>query len=383
MISRPHLVRQVKRALRDNPVVVLLGPRQCGKTTLAGIIAKQRRSEYFDLENPTDLARLSEPMLAFEGLEGLAIIDEVQRKPDLFAVLRVLADRRGGKLKFLLLGSASPHLVKGVSESLAGRAAFIEMSGFDLREVKSEHYKKLWVRGSFPRSFLARNEPASYQWRNDFVRTFLERDIPQLGINIPSQTLRRFWTMIAHYHGQIWNAAAFARSLGNSEKAVRRYIDILADAYVVRQLQPWHENLRKRQVKAPKVYIRDTGLLHTLLSLETYRDLSGHPQMGSSWEGFCVEQVLALTGSENSYYWATYSKAEIDLLVFRGGKRIGFEFKCADAPRMTKSIHIAMADLCLNKVFVLYPGSSSYRIHDKVEVLSIGDMGLLEEKIGL
>ncbi len=377
MIERPNLIRRLEKALRNNPIAVLLGPRQCGKTTLAGMIGQRRKCEYFDLEKPSDLARLSAPMLALENLRGLAIIDEVQRKPELFELLRVLADRPKSKLKFLLLGSTSLHLVRGVSESLAGRAAFIEMSGFDLQEVGYESYRKLWTRGSFPRSYLARSESASRQWRNDFIRTFLERDIPQLGISIPAQTLRRFWTMIAHYHGQIWNAAEFARSLGRSEKTSRRYFDLLADAYVIRQLQPWHENLRKRQVKAPKMYVRDTGLLHSLLSIDTEKDLASHPKLGASWEGFVIEQILAIMGVENAYYWSAYSGAEIDLLIFKKGKRLGFEFKCSDAPRMTKSIHNAMDDLKLDKVFVVYPGKESYRIAKNVEVISVLDTNSL------
>ena len=374
MIERQDVVQRVEKALRHNPVAVLLGPRQCGKTTLAGMIGRRRKCEYFDLENPPDAARLSAPMLALENLRGLAIIDEVQRKPELFEILRVLADRPKRKARFLLLGSASPHLVRGVSETLAGRAAFIEMGGFDLREISHTSYRKLWLRGSFPRSYLARSETASCQWRNNFIRTFLERDIPQLGISIPAQALRRFWTMIAHYHGQVWNAAEFARSLGSSEKTARSYFDLLAGVYVIRQLQPWHENLGKRQVKAPKMYVRDTGLLHTLLSLETYRELSGHPKLGASWEGFCMEQVLAMTGAESTYYWSTYSGAEIDLLVFRGGRRLGFEFKCSDAPRTTKSIRNAQKDLRLDKVFIIYPGSVSYEIGKNVKVLSILDI---------
>ena len=380
MIERPELIRRVKRGLRDNRVTVLLGPRQCGKTTLAGMIGRQRKCEYFDLEDPRDLARLSAPMLALEDLRGLATIDEVQRKPELFELLRVLADRPNSKLRFLLLGSASPHLVRGVSETLAGRAAFIEMGGFDLGEIGHDNYRKLWMRGGFPRSYLARSEAVSRQWRDNFIRSFLERDIPQLGISVPAQTLRRFWTMAAHYHGQVWNGAQFARSLGSSEKTARRYFDLLSGAYVIRQLQPWHENLRKRQVKAPKMYVRDTGLLHALLSLETERDLSAHPKRGASWAGFCMEQVLAVLGVSEAYYWSTYSGPEIDLLVFSGGRRIGFEFKCADAPRMTKSIDVARSDLGLNKMFVIYPGGMSYKIDKDVEVVSILDVHSLAQR---
>ncbi|GAG71768.1 unnamed protein product, partial [marine sediment metagenome] len=266
MVPRIELIKTVTYALRHNPVVALLGPRQCGKTTLARMIIKRRKTEYFDLEDHTDLVRLSAPMLTLENQSGLIIIDEVQRKPELFEIFRVLVDRPVTKSKFLLLGSASPHLVQGVSESLAGRVSIVEMSGFDLGEVRYDRFKKLWFRGSFPRSYLAKSDRLSFQWQNDFIKTFFERDIPQLGISIPSQTLRRFWTMVAHFHGQIWNAAEFARSLGSSEATARRYLDLLSGTYVIRQLQPWFENIRKRQVKAPKIYIRDSGLLHALLA---------------------------------------------------------------------------------------------------------------------
>ena len=377
MIDRPELLRRLAAALRDNPVAVLLGPRQCGKTTLARKFAERRRCEYFDLEDPADQARLASPVFALEGLRGLVIIDEVQRQPKLFEVLRVLADRARTRRKFLLLGSASPGLVRGVSETLAGRAAFIEMGGFEAREIGTDNYRRLWTRGGFPRSYLARTEKASCQWRRDFVRTFLERDLPQLGVTTPAATLRRFWTMVAHYHGQVWNASELARALGNNEKTTRRYLDLLAGAYVLRPLQPWHENLRKRQVKAPKVYIRDSGLLHALLALETHRDLLSHPKLGASWEGFGIEQVLAVTRSDEAYYWAAHAGPATDLLNFRKGKRLGFEFRCADAPRMTRSIHTAMTDLKLDRVFVVYPGRKSYPIEKNVEALSILDIGSL------
>ena len=378
MIDRPHLTRRVSSALRHNPVVVLLGPRQCGKTTLGRAIAARRKSEYFDLEDPSDLSRLSAPMFALGHLRGLVVIDEVQRKPELFEILRVLADRPGPKAKFLLLGSASPHLVRGVSESLAGRAGFVEMSGFDLREIGPQNYRRLWVRGSFPRSYLARGEAVSSQWRGDFIRMFLERDIPQLGISIPARTLRRFWTMIAHYHGRIWNAAEFARSMGGSETTMRRYLDLLSGAYVIRQLPPWHENLRKRQVKSPKMYVRDTGLLHALLSLTTSKAILSHPKLGASWEGFGIEQVLGVTGARDAYFWACHSGAELDLLLFRNGKRVGFEFKCADAPTMTRAIHAAISDLKLDRVFIVCPAGKSYRLERRVEVLSILDVESLQ-----
>lgn len=375
IVDRPHFLQSIRRRLKYAPVVALVGPRQCGKTTLARIIAKERVSEYFDLENPADMSRLASPMLALEGLSGLVIIDEIQRKPELFAILRVLADRdTRKKASFLVLGSASPHLIRGISESLAGRVAFVELGGFDLREIGSVNFDKLWQRGSFPRSYLARSEELSVEWRNDFIKTFLERDIPQLGISIPAQALRRFWVMIAHFHGQTWNAAEFARSLGSSEGTARRYLDLLSGAYMVRQLQPWFENIRKRQVKAPKIYIRDSGVLHALLSIQNRRSLSSHIKYGASWEGFALEQVLSVPAAQDAYFWATHGGAELDLLLFRNGKRIGFEFKCSDAPRMTKSIQTAVRDLNLHRVFVVYPGAKSYLIDRKATVVSIRDL---------
>jgi len=374
MIDRPHYISRIETALRHNPVVAMLGPRQCGKTTLSRVIARQRKCEYFDLEDPVDLSRLSAPLLALGDLSGLIIIDEVQRKPELFEILRVLVDRPQTEAKFLLLGSASPHLVRGVSESLAGRLAFVDMSGFDVREVGLENFSILWSRGSFPRSYLAPSDKTSYRWRNDFIKTFLERDIPQLGISIPSLTLRRFWTMIAHYHGQVWNAAEFARSIGRSEATARRYLDILSGAFVIRQLQPWHENLKKRQVKSPKVYIRDSGLLHTLLSLPKTDGILMHPKLGASWEGFAIEQVLAITEKQDVYFWATHAGAELDLLVFKDGKRLGFEIKYTDAPKITKSMLIATDDLKLDQIYIIYPGRKSYPLDKHIYVMSILDI---------
>lgn len=318
-------------------------------------------------------------MLALEGLETLVILDEAQRKPDLFPILRVLIDRPESKARFLLLGSASPHLVRGVSESLAGRVGLVEMGGFDIREVGPENFRQLWLRGGFPRSYLAPDDKASHQWRLDFVQTFLERDVPQLGISIPAERLRRFWMMVAHYHGQVWNAAQLARSLGLSESTVSRYLDVLVGAFVVRTLPPWHENLRKRQVKSPKIYLRDSGLLHALLGLESDAALAGHPKFGASWEGFALEQVLAVTGWRDVYFWATHAGAELDLLAMPNGRRIGLEFKCADAPQMTKSIRTAIEDLRLDRVFVVYPGNISYALDGNVQVVSIVE---LEEFLG-
>lgn len=371
MIKRPTAFERIVGAFRVHPVVALLGPRQCGKTTLALMLAKGRKSTYFDLENPADVRRLTSPLLALEGLSNLVIIDEVQRQPALFEILRVLVDRPKNAARFLLLGSASLHLVKGVSESLAGRIGFVDLSGFDLREVGSRHAVRLWTRGGFPRSFLAPDDSSSLVWRDNFVRTFLERDIPQLGISIPAMTLRRFWTMIAHYHGQIWNAADFARSLGTSENTARRHLDILAGAYMVRILPPWFENLGKRQVKAPKVYIRDSGLFHALLRLPTPAEIQSHPKLGASWEGFALEQVLSILDAGDAYFWATHSGAELDLLLTIGGRRIGFEFKYGDAPGRTRSMISALHDLKLKRLFIVYPGDQDYEIDDKIAVLSI------------
>ncbi|MFC1782750.1 ATP-binding protein [Planctomycetota bacterium] len=372
MIERYKLITSIHDVLEVNPTVVLSGPRQCGKTTIARIIAGQRQSEYFDLEDPIDLARLEPPMTMLKSLKGLVVIDEVQRKPELFEILRVLADRPDSNTKFLLLGSASFQLNKAVSETLAGRVGLIDMGGFDLGEIGYENFQKLWIKGSFPRSYLAPSEKVSYKWRSDFTRTFLERDIPQLGITIPAQTLRRFWIMIAHYHGQIWNAAEFARSLGRGEKAARHYLDILTGSYMVRQLQPWHENIKKRQVKSPKIYIRDSGLLHCLLSLENSKSVFSHPKLGASWEGFCIEQVLSILEiEEQAWFWATHSGAEVDLMVFRGGKRLGFEFKYTDAPKLSKSIHIAIDNLGLDHLYVIYPGEKDFMMADNVYALPI------------
>ncbi len=374
MIRRRALAGTVKTLLQQSPVVALLGPRQCGKTTLARSIARTQRSEYFDLEDPADSARLATPQLVLERLQGLVVIDEIQRKPDLFEILRVLADRPRRKTRFLVLGSASPHLVRGASESLAGRIRFVEMSGFDLSEVGLPHFQRLWLRGGMPRSFLASSEARSLAWRNDFVRTFLERDIPQLGISIPSETLRRFWTMVAHYHGQVWNGAEFARALGSSEPTARRHLDLLTGAYVVRQIQPWFENTGKRQVKSPKIYVRDSGLLHALLTLRTQKDLMRHPKYGASWEGFAIEQILSAAKSSSVFFWGTHGGAELDFLLMRGGRRFGFEMKCVDAPRLSRSMHVALEDLSLTRLYVVYPGTRSYPLHRKAEALALADL---------
>ncbi len=375
MIERSSLREAVASALVNNPVVALLGPRQCGKTTLASMISAARDDgEYFDLENPVDIGRLSAPMQALAPLRGLVIIDEIQRQPELFELLRVLVDQPESNAAFLVLGSASPELVKGASESLAGRVGFIDMSGFSLAEIGHERRQALWTRGGFPRSFLASSDDASYAWRQDFIRTFLERDIPQLGIAIPAGTLRRFWTMLAHCHGQLWNGAEFARALGSSEPTARRYLDLLCGAYTVRALPPWYENLKKRQVKSPKVYIRDSGLLHALLAIETQRDLQAHPKLGASWEGFVLEQVLVAARTRDVYFWATHGGAELDFLAFKHGRRYGIDIKYADAPTMTKSLRIAMEDLRLHRASIVYPGDRAYALDDKVRVIPVSQI---------
>lgn len=372
MIPRPEPIRQITTSFKVHPATALLGPRQCGKTTLAHMIAEQEQPvTLFDLENPIDIQRLSAPMQALKDLEGLVILDEVQRKPELFELLRVLVDRPKQNRRFLLLGSASPRLVKGVSETLAGRIGFVDLAGFHLWEIDLRLQNRLFVRGGFPRSFLAESRSESIQWRESFIRTFLERDIPQLGITIAAETLRRFWTMVAHFHGRIWNAAEFARSLGATEPTARRYLDILSGAYMVRILPPWFENLKKRQVKAPKIYIRDSGLLHSLLQIPTLADLQGNPKVGASWEGFALEHIVRVFGAGDAYFWATHAGAELDLMLIIMGKRYGFEFKYADAPGRTRSMRIVIQDLGLDHLWVIYPGDQVYALDDKITVIPL------------
>ena len=353
--------------------MALLGPRQCGKTTLARQFSEKSQSTYFDLENPVDLARLSEPKTALESLRGLVVIDEVQRHPDLFAILRVLLDRKPVQARFLILGSASPELLRRSFETLAGRVAIVEMGGFMLEELEKPDLNRLWLRGGFPRSFLARTDAASTAWREDFIRTFLERDLAQLGVKVPAGTMRRFWTMTAHYSGGIWNNSEIGRSLGEAHTTVRRHLDALSGALVVRVLEPWQANVGKRLVKSPKVYIRDSGLLHTLLGIGERRQLEGHPVVGGSWEGFVIEQLLARLPKANAYYWRTQAGAELDLLLFLRGRRIGIEVKRADAPAMTPSMVSALNDLALHRLWVIYPGSTRYKLRPQVEVMSLAE----------
>ena len=375
LIARPGPVSRVRDAFSVHPAVALTGPRQCGKTTLARMIAADSSpSTYFDLEAAIDQRRLATPEQTLRRLTGLVVIDEVQRSPALFATVRVLADRPDNPARFLLLGSASPALIVGASESLAGRVGLVDLAGFDLLEAGVESWRRLWLRGGFPRSYLARDTKKSALWRENFVRTFLERDIPQLGITIPAETLRRFWTMIAHYHGQTWNAAEFARALGASEATARRYLDILAGAFMVRVLPPWFENLKKRQVKSPKLYMRDSGILHTLLGLAREDEVAGHPKVGASFEGFAIEQLLAAFGTDNAYFWATHAGAELDLLVTLAGKRYGFECKHADAPGTTRSMRVVLDDLALEHLWIVYPGDEAYDLGDRIAALPVADV---------
>jgi len=374
MIDRARLKQTLQRKIEANRVVALVGPRQCGKTTLAREFVLPGSVNYFDLEDPLSLARLDQPVTALQDLTGLVVIDEVQRRPDLFPVLRVLVDRTPLPTRFLILGSASPELLHQSSESLAGRISILSMSGFSLEEVGAQVQNTLWRRGGFPLSFLAPSEEASLEWRRDFVHTFLERDIPQFGFSIPSTSLFRFWSLLAHYHGQVWNAAEAARTLNLSEGTIRRYVDLLQDLFMVRLLQPWYANLGKRQVKSPKVYIRDTGLLHVLLGIRTEQELLLHPRSGASWEGFVIEEVIKAAYPDESYFWGTHSGAELDLLLIKDGKRIGVECKRVDAPRLTPSMQAAMKDLELSALLVIYPGSKSYPLDEGVKTVPLSSL---------
>jgi uncharacterized protein len=378
MIDRELHARQITGLLKRFPVVAILGARQVGKTTLAASVAPavSNRISRFDLEDPSDLARLADPMLALQEPRGLVVLDEVQRRPELFPVLRVLADRKPVRTRFLVLGSAAPDLLRQSSESLAGRIAYYELPGLAVREVGLEHADRLWVRGGFPKSFLARSDRESMEWRQSFVRTFLERDLPALGVNIAADTMRRFWSMLAHHHAQLWNASEIGRSFGVADTTVRNYLDKLTDALVVRQLKPWHENLGKRQVKSPKIFIRDSGLLHTLLNLPTRRDIEGHPKLGASWEGFIIDQLVQQLGvyPEETYHWRTHQGAELDLLVVRGGLRLGFEVKRTVAPTLTPSMRSAMHDLKLKSLTVVHAGDQTFPLSQNVQAVSFRDL---------
>lgn len=371
MLKRPAYLEALKTAVRRSPVTAVWGPRQSGKTTLARMFAEEKRATFFDLESIPDQRRLQNPELVLGNLEGPVILDEIQLMPELFGTLRVLADRAGQKARFILLGSASPEIIRKASETLAGRIEFVDLNGFDLAEVGVANWERLWIRGGFPRAYLAEDEADSLTWREGFIRTFLERDIPQLGIQIPAAAMRRFWTMLAHYHAQTWNASELSRALGVSDKTVRGYLDILTGAFMVRQLQPWHENISKRQVRAPKVYLRDGGLLHSLLDIQDRHTLLGHPKVGASWEGYVIEQVLQILRPSSAYFWAVHNSAELDLLLFHKGKRYGMEVKFSEAPEVTRSMQTALHDLALSHLWVIYPGAEAYQVEKKISVLPL------------
>ena len=377
MIPRPSHIDRIRSALGRSRIVILVGPRQCGKTTLARELVLPESINYFDLEDPASLTRLDEPMTSLAPLQSLVVIDEIQRRPELFPILRVLADRQDSSAQFLILGSASGDLLRQSSESLAGRVEQLTLSGFHPNELPLESSSKLWLRGGFPLSFLAATDADSTIWRGNFIQSLLERDLPQWGVLVPAVALRRFWSMLAHYHGQTWNAVEPARALDVSPSTTRRYLDLLTDAFMIRQLQPFHANIRKRQVKAPKIYVRDSGLLHLLLGIQSDVELHNHPKLGASWEGFVIEQLLTLIEPDESYFWATHQGAEIDLVLRKNGRWLGIECKRTDAPRMTRSMTTALDDLHLEKIVVIYPGQKRFPIGRSVEAVPF--QMLLEE----
>ena len=378
LLPRPRHLARLERLLGERPVVALLGARQVGKTTLSRQVAQRSKvsTTFFDLEDPRDLALLREPTLALEALRGLVVLDEIQQRPDLFPILRVLADRPRTPARFLVLGSASPELLRQGSETLAGRIAFHELAGLDLQEVGARNLDRLWFRGGFPRSYLARSQRQSEDWRRDFVRTFLERDMPRLGIALPATTLERFWAMLAHYHGQIWNGSEFARSFGVSHPTVRKYLDILTGAFVVTELRPWAENIGKRVVKSPKVYISDSGILHTLLDIASPRHLLRHPKLGASWEGFMLRQVIRVLGArrDECFFWATHAGAELDLLVVSGPRRLGYEIKRTDVPAVTPSMRSAFETLRLQGLDVIHAGSKTFPLGKQMRAIAATDL---------
>ncbi len=374
MVPRKRYLSSVEQALKRNPIVALFGPRQSGKTTLARQLLDEASANYFDLENPVEAALLEQPMTALENLKGLVVLDEAQRQPGLFPVLRVLADRNEALAKFLVLGSASPELARQASESLAGRVEIIEIRGFDLEEVTPNKMDRLWMRGGFPKSFLAGSEADSVSWRENFIRTFLERDLGLLNIGISPVALRRFWTMVSHYHGQIWNGNEIAASLGVAPNTAKAYLDALEKTFMIRRLQPWFENVGKRLVKTPKIYMRDSGIFHSLQDIHNKKSLLTHPKLGASWEGFALEEALRIFQPRAAYFYSIHSGSELDLFFFFNGKRIGVEFKRVDAPKTSRSMRIAMEDLKLDMLYVIYPGSRSFALDDKIQALPLTDV---------
>lgn len=371
-MERRNYLNEIKRLFRTHSIVAILGPRQCGKTTLARMYSKEQsdfnKINYFDLESYTDIERLATPQLTLQPLSGLIIIDEIQRAPNLFSLLRVLVDQDENSQRYLILGSASQELIKQSSETLAGRIAYIELTPFSYGEV--DHLDKLWIRGGFPKSYLAETTQDSFDWREFYIRTFLEQDIPNLGLKIPPVALRRFWIMLANYHGQLLNISELGKSFGASDSTIRHYLDILSGTFMIRQLQPWWENLSKRQVKSPKIYFRDSGLYHCLLNIKQMDDLRINPKIGPSWEGFALEEIVRHSHMRNQdcYFWSTYSGAELDLILHHGSHMIGVEIKYSDAPKITKSMQIALNDLNLQHLYVIYPGKIDYALSEKITV---------------
>jgi hypothetical protein len=386
VIDRAAHLERLRSLLAQFPVVGLIGARQVGKTTLAKALAAGFDDEVarFDLENPRHLARVKDPLFALEGLRGLVVLDEIQLRPELFPVLRVLADREGTPARFLVLGSASPDLLRQSSESLAGRIAYHELGGLTLAEVGTHHLDRRWLRGGFPLSYLAASEPASARWRRQFIRTYLERDLSQLGIQLPAPTLRRFWSMLAHYHGEIWNGSELARAFGVSQKTVRGYLDTLCATFMAVRLEPWHENVAKRQVKSPKIYLSDSGILHTLLGLESREDLLGHPKVGASWEGFAISEIVAHLDArpEECFFWKLHSGAELDLLIRRGNRRRGFEVKLTSSPQVTPSMRSAVEQLALDELTVVHAGTESYPLAARVRAVPLARLRQEVEVLG-
>ena len=382
VLDRPRHLETVRSLLDQFPVVGLIGPRQVGKTTLSRLLADSSEGlvTRFDLENPRDLSRLEDPLLALEELTGLVILDEIQLRPEIFPTLRVLCDRVPNPARFLVLGSASPELLRQSSESLAGRIAYHELGGLSLAEVGLDAQEVLWTRGGFPRSFLASSEATSLRWRQEFVRTFLERDLASLGIDMPPAALRRFWSMVAHYHGELWNASELARSFGVSHKTVGRYLDILCATFMARRLEPWHANLAKRQVKSPKIFLSDPGILHALLGIGDREQLLGHPKAGASWEGLAIQEVIRVLGARDSecFFWRLHTGAELDLLVQRGLQRRGFEIKLTTSPRTTRSMHSAIEALGLDELTVIYHGDEVYPLAPKIRAVGMQRLAEIE-----
>jgi predicted AAA+ superfamily ATPase len=378
-MKRENHLKKIHQLFKTHPIVAILGPRQCGKTTLSKLFVDQNSNtnvSIFDLEDPMSLARLATPKLALEALEGLIIIDEIQRQPELFPIIRVIVDQDPTK-KFLILGSASRELIKQSSESLAGRIAYLELTPFNLNEIDDN--QKLWQRGGFPKSYLAQSDEDSFIWRREYVRTYLEQDIPNLGFNIPAPTLYRFWMMLTHYHGNLLNYSEIGKSMGLSDTSIRKYVDILSGTFMIRVLNPWHENIQKRQIKTPKIYFRDSGIFHYLCDITSPQQLITHPKLGASWEGFAVEEVIRHSGAHPNecYFWGIHNQAELDLILFKNGKRIGFEIKYTDSPSATKSIKNAITQLALNECYIICPGNHTFNLDSHIKVVGIETLSTL------